>query len=168
MIVSIIKGDISEVKADALVNAANNELWMGLGVAGALKHKGGKEIETEAMSKGPIKPGEAIETSAGKLDAKYVIHAAGMRSDGYITEDYLRNSVLNSLLLAEKLKLESIAFPAIGTGVAGFSEEECARIMAEIVASFKPKYLQEVKIVLFSEDTYKKFLIIFGDERIEV
>ncbi|MBK5112440.1 MAG: macro domain-containing protein [Candidatus Heimdallarchaeota archaeon] len=168
MIVSIIKGDISEVKADALVNAANNELWMGLGVAGALKRKGGKEIETEAMSKGPIKPGEAIETSAGKLDAKYVIHAAGMRSDGYITEDYLRNSVLNSLLLAEKLKLESIAFPAIGTGVAGFSEEECARIMAEIVASFKPKYLQEVKIVLFSEDTYKKFLIIFGDERIEV
>ncbi len=163
-----MKGDITEVKADALVNAANNELWMGLGVAGALKRKGGKEIETEAMSKGPIKPGEAIETTAGKLDAKYVIHAAGMRSDGFITEDFLRNSILNSLLLAEKLELNSIAFPAIGTGVAGFPEEDCARIMAEVISNFKSKKLQEVKLVLFGEDTYQKFLAVFGKEKIEV
>jgi len=168
MIVSIIQGDITEIKADALVNAANNELWMGLGVAGALKRKGGKEIETEAMSKGPIKPGEAIETTAGKLEAKYVIHAAGMRSDGFITKDFLKNSVLNSLKLAEKLELDSIAFPAIGTGIAGFPEEDCAKIMKEVILNFKSNYLQEVKIVLYSDETYKKFLQIFGKEKIEV
>ena len=168
MIISIVQGDITEIKADALVNAANNELWMGLGVAGALKRKGGKEIETEAMSKGPIKPGEAIETTAGKLEAKYVIHAAGMRSDGYITKEILENSILNSLKIAEKLELRSIAFPAIGTGVAGFPEAECAKIMAEVILNFKSNYLQEVKIVLYSEETYKKFLQTFGKEKIEV
>ncbi len=168
MIVSIEQGDITEIKADALVNAANNELWMGLGVAGALKRKGGKEIETEAMSKGPIKPGEAIETTAGKLEAKYVIHAAGMRSDGFITKETLKNSVLNSLKIAEKLELSSIAFPAIGTGVAGFPEKDCAKIMAEVILNFKSNCIEEVKIVLYSEETYKKFLQIFGKEKIEV
>ncbi len=168
MIITIIQGDITTIKADALVNAANNELWMGLGVAGALKRKGGKEIETEAMSKGPIEPGEAIETSAGKLDTKYIIHAAGMRSDGYITEEILRNSIHNSLILAEKLELKSIAFPAIGTGVAGFPEEECAKIMFDVFSKFKNVNLQEVKLVLFGEDTYQTFLTIFGNDKIEV
>ena len=168
MIISIVQGDITEIKADALVNAANNELWMGLGVAGALKRKGGKEIETEAMSKGPISPGEASETTAGKLAAKYVIHAVGMRSDGNITKDFLRNSILNSLKIAERLELDSIAFPAIGTGIAGFPEEDCAKIMAEVILNFKSNCIEEVKIVLYSEETYKKFLQIFGKEKIEV
>jgi len=168
MIISIIKGDITTIKADALVNAANNELWMGLGVAGALKRKGGQEIEIEAMSKGPIEPGEAIETSAGKLDAKYIIHAAGMRSDGFISEEILRNSIQNSLNLAEKLGLKSIAFPAIGTGVAGFPEEECAKIMLEILSNFKAENIQTVKLVLFGEDTYQKFLAVFGNKNVEV
>ncbi|NHJ84351.1 MAG: hypothetical protein FK734_02750, partial [Asgard group archaeon] len=123
MLIKLLQGDITAIVADAIVNAANNELWMGSGVAGAIKRKGGIIIEQEAIAKGPIKHGAAVETSAGKLTAKYVIHAAGMRGDGYINADSLEQSIRNSLILAEKLNLQSIAFPAIGTGVAGFPIE---------------------------------------------
>ena len=116
MALKIIQGDITEIKVDAIVNAANNELWMGAGVAGAIKRKGGINIESEAIKKGPIALGEAIETSAGKLKAKYVIHAASMRSDGFVSNESIKKSIENSLKLAEKLDLTSIAFPAIGTG----------------------------------------------------
>ncbi len=157
MKIQILKGDITKIVADAIVNAANNELWMGAGVAGAIKRKGGIAIEEEAMKKGPIKHGEAIETTAGNLDAKYVIHAAGMRSDGYITEESLRKSVQNSLQLAEDLELKSIAFPAIGTGVAGFSPKECAKIMLKTIADFSFSFVEEIKIVLFDDDMFKLF-----------
>ena len=80
-IISILQGDITAVEADAIVNAANNRLWMGGGVAGAIKRKGGKSIEDEAVRLGPIPIGEAVATTAGNLNAKYVIHAAGMGTD---------------------------------------------------------------------------------------
>jgi len=129
--IKLIQGDITDQEVDAIVNAANNHLWMGAGVAGAIKRKGGNQIEDEAMKKGPIPIDEAIVTSAGKLKAKYVIHAAVMGQDLITNEEYIKNATLNSLKRAEELKIKSIAFPAFGTGVGGFPLDRCAQIMLD-------------------------------------
>jgi O-acetyl-ADP-ribose deacetylase (regulator of RNase III) len=154
--IKLIKGDITDQETDAIVNAANNELWMGAGVAGAIKRKGGKEIEDEAMKKGPIPIGEAVTTKAGKLKAKYVIHAAVMGQDLTTNEEYIKNATQNSLKKAEELKIKSIAFPAFGTGVGGFPIDKCAQIMLDQVKDFskKTKYLKEVVFVLFDKRNY--------------
>lgn len=154
--IRLIQGDITEQEVDAIVNAANNHLWMGAGVAGAIKRKGGNEIEKEAMSKGPIPVGEVVVTRAGKLKAKYVIHATVMGQDLTTNEEHIRNATLNSLKKAEELKIKSIAFPAFGTGVGGFPIDECARIMLDEVKEFskKTKYLKEVLFVLFDKKSY--------------
>ena len=154
--IRVLQGDITEVEADAIVNAANDHLWMGVGVAGAIKRKGGKEIEDEAMKQAPIPIGEAVVTSAGKLKTKYVIHAAVMGQDLISSEDYIRVATLNSLKMAEKLKIESIAFPAFGTGVGGFPVDSCARIMIDQVKDFSKntKFLKEVLFVLFDKKSY--------------
>jgi len=154
--IRLIQGDITEQEVDAVVNAANNHLWMGAGVAGAIKRKGGTEIEKEAMKKGPIPIGETVVTNAGSLKAKYVIHAAVMGQDLVAKEEYIRNATLNSLKRADELKIKSIAFPAFGTGVGGFSADECARIMLDEVKDFskKTKYLKEVLFVLFNKKSY--------------
>jgi O-acetyl-ADP-ribose deacetylase (regulator of RNase III) len=151
-----IQGDITEQEVDAVVNAANDHLWMGAGVAGAIKRKGGTEIEKEAMDKGPIPVGEAVVTSAGNLKAKYVIHAAIMGQDLRTSEEYIKNATINSLKRAEELRIGSIAFPAFGTGVGGFSIDECARIMLDAVRDFikRAKYLDEVRFVLFDQTSY--------------
>ena len=166
--IKLEQGDITDAQTDAIVNAANNELWMGAGVAGAIKRKGGQEIEKDAMSKGPIEHGGAIESIAGRLAAKYVIHAAGMRSDGYIDRKSLQSSIEKSLTVAENLQLESIAFPAIGTGIAGFPAEECAEIMLQVFRTFNYKTVKEVILVLYSENIYNIFLKIAGNKEIEL
>ncbi len=154
--VQVIQGDITEQDMDAIVNAANDHLWMGAGVAGAIKTKGGTEIEKEAMSKAPIPIGETVITKAGRLTAKYVIHAAVMGQDLATKKEYIREATLNSLERAEELKIGSIAFPAFGTGVGKFPVEECARIMLAVVKAFstKAEYLEEVRFVLFDEKSY--------------
>lgn len=154
--ISVIQDDITEQETDAIVNAANNHLWMGAGVAGAIKRKGGIDIEKEAMSKGPIPVGEAVVTKAGKLKAKYLIHAAVMGQDLVPNKEYIRNATLSSLKRAEELKIKSIAFPAFGTGVGGFPVDECARIMLDEVKDFSKKatYLEEVRFVLFDKKSY--------------
>ena len=124
--IEIIEGDITTVSADALVNAANNHLWMGAGVAGAIKKAGGREIEEEAVKKGPIPVGEVVVTGAGRLPVKYIIHAAVMGQDLQTGAEIIEQATRNSLRKADELGLKSIAFPALGTGVGGFSLEECA------------------------------------------
>jgi len=154
--IKVIQGDVTDSEVDAIVNAANNHLWMGAGVAGAIKRKGGKEIEDEAMKKGPIPIGEVVVTSAGKLKAKYVIHAAVMGQDLVTNEEYIKNATQNSLKRAEELEIESIAFPAFGTGVGGFPMDKCARIMLDQAKDFskKTKHLKEVLFVLFDKKSY--------------
>ena len=142
-------GDITDLSTDAIVNAANNHLVMGSGVAGAIKKKGGQIIEDEAVRKGPIPIGEAVWTTGGKLKAKYVIHAAGMGQDLRTNAAYVKNSTLNSLKRADELKLTSIAFPAIGTGVGGFPTDECAKIMLDVVRNFVPQ-VENIKAVIFA------------------
>ena len=105
----VVKGDITQTDTDAIVNAANNEFWMGAGVAGAIKAAGGQVIEDEAVNKGPVMPGEAIYTCAGKLRFMYIIHAAVMGQDLRTTDKYIRQATIASLNIAEKLKLKSIA-----------------------------------------------------------
>jgi O-acetyl-ADP-ribose deacetylase (regulator of RNase III)/ADP-ribose pyrophosphatase YjhB (NUDIX family) len=159
--VKIVQGDITELKVDAIVNAANNKLVMGGGVAGAIKKKGGKIIEDEAVSKGPIKIGESVATSAGSLPAKYVIHAATMGMDFATDEVKIRQSCASSFDVAEKLKLKSIAFPALGCGVGGFSYLAAAKIMAQEVFTHLRKTpdstLREIVFCLYGREAYKIF-----------
>jgi O-acetyl-ADP-ribose deacetylase len=96
-LLEVIHGDITECSVDAVVNAANNYLWMGAGVAGAIKRKGGQVIEDEAVRQGPIPVGEAIVTSAGALKARYVIHAAAMGQDLVTNAEMIRQATINSL-----------------------------------------------------------------------
>lgn len=156
------QGDITDLKTDAIVNAANDHLWMGSGVAGAIKAKGGVEIEKEAIAKGPIQIGEAIVTTAGNLKAKYVIHAAVMGQDLQTNEKYIRDATLNSLKRAEELNLSSIAFPALGTGVGGFPIDKCADLMISTTVGFfrDNQHVKEVHFALFRKNDFDVFTLV--------
>ena len=157
--IEVRQGDITEADTEAVVNAANNHLWMGSGVAGAIKRKGGDEIEKDAMAKGPIEVGEAVESTAGRLPFKYVIHAAGMGQDLRTDEDIVYRVTKNSILLADRLGLKSLAFPAIGTGVGGFPLNVCARVMIRAAKelSNELKSIERIQFVLFDDEGYKAF-----------
>jgi O-acetyl-ADP-ribose deacetylase (regulator of RNase III) len=159
MEIEIQVGDITQLDCDALVNAANNHFWMGGGVAGALKRAGGQEIETEAIQKGPVPVGEAVVTRAGKLKAKYIIHAAVMGQDLQTDAEKIRVATRNSLRRADGLGLKSIAFPALGTGVGGFPLDECARVMiSEVRQQAREKTsLEKVVLVLFNPSAAEVF-----------
>ncbi len=155
----IIKADITELSCDAIVNAANNKLLMGGGVAGVIRKKGGQEIEDEAVKKGPIEIGAAIATGAGRLKAKYVIHAATMGMDFKTDEHKIRQACANALKCAETLQLESIVFPALGCGVGGFPLIGAAKIMAqEILKHFRnPSTIKSVILCLYDDEAYGVF-----------
>jgi|WetSurMetagenome_2_1015567.scaffolds.fasta_scaffold25200_4 O-acetyl-ADP-ribose deacetylase len=159
MKVKIYQGDITAAATDAIVNAANNELWMGSGVAGAIKHKGGQIVEDEAMALGPVEIGEAVYTTAGNLPHTYVIHAAGMGQDLKTNEEYVYQATLSSLELAEDLGISTIAFPAIGAGVGGLSIVACARAMRKALDEFTPdaEALTEVHFVIFGAAETEQF-----------
>jgi O-acetyl-ADP-ribose deacetylase (regulator of RNase III) len=125
----IQQGDLTEMDTDAIVNAANNDLILGGGVAGAIRRKGGEEIQRECNEIGTIPVGYAAITTGGKLKARFVIHAASMQLGGRTSADALRSSTAHCLRIAKERGLKSIAFPAVGTGIAGFPLEECAKIM---------------------------------------
>jgi O-acetyl-ADP-ribose deacetylase (regulator of RNase III) len=148
----IQQGDITEMDVDAIVNAANNDLILGAGVAGAIYRKGGESIQQECNEIGSIPVGYAAITGAGKLKSRFVIHAASMGLGGVrTTAKTLRTSTAHSLRLAAERKLKSIAFPAIGTGVSGFPLDECAQIMlTEAIQHLKGETsLESVYFVLF-------------------
>jgi O-acetyl-ADP-ribose deacetylase len=157
----VVQGDITECAVEAIVNAANNHLWMGAGVAGAIKRKGGPEIEVEAVRQGPIPVGEAIVTGGGALKARYVIHAAAMGQDLTTSADLIREATVNSLKRATELSIESVAFPALGTGVGGFPVDEAARVMVEATYTYlhdTPQgSLKRVVFVLFTPDVLRAF-----------
>lgn len=158
-VIEIVSGDISNQDTDAVVNAANNHLWMGSGVAGALKRKGGQEIEDEAVSKGPIPVGEAVATAGGKLAARYVIHAAAMGQDLRTDEEKIRAATKNCLLRAEELGLKSISFPSLGTGVGGFPLEDAARVMLGVAIEHAKgdTCLKLIRFVLWGEEAYNAY-----------
>ena len=153
------KGDITDMAVDAIVNAANNDLILGAGVAGAIRRKGGPRIEEECERIGPIALGGSAVTTGGNLKALYVIHAASMKLGGRTTADSLRLAVRSALLRAEEKAIRSIAFPAIGTGVAGFPLEECARVMLkEVLEHLKSRSsLEKIYFVLYDDAALKTF-----------
>ncbi len=157
--VEILQADITSLEVDAIVNAANNHLILGAGVAGAIRKKGGPSIQEECNRIGPIKIGEAAITGAGNLPAKHVIHAASM-GDEPVSERSLRDSVKNSLLRGEEAGISSIAFPAIGTGVGGFPIKRCAEIMLELARQHleeKGRSINHIIFALFGESDKKAF-----------
>jgi O-acetyl-ADP-ribose deacetylase (regulator of RNase III) len=151
------EGDIAVVEADALANAANDHLWMGAGVAGALKRAGGEEIEREAMAQGPIEVGTAIVTTAGDLRARYVVHGAVMGQNLRTNAELVRRTTRSCLGLADKLGCRSLALPAFGTGVGGFPLAECSRLMVAEARSFEPQSLELVIFAVFGRDAYEAF-----------
>ena len=173
MRIEIVQGDITQQPGIvAIVNAANTDLMMGAGVAGAIARRGGPEIGRESQSKGPVKLGESAVTGAGRLPNKYVIHAAAM---GYRPEDsrvpkrqgssssaaIIAAATRNSLLRAEELGLTSIAFPALATGVAAFPVDECADTMIGAVKKYERQNPQSairlVRFVLFAQEDFQTF-----------
>lgn len=148
----IQQGDLTEMDVDAIVNAANNDLILGAGVAGAIYRKGGESIQKECNEIGSIPVGYAAITGGGKLKARYVIHAASMGLGGVATTaKTLRTSTAHSLRIAAERKLKTIAFPAVGTGVSGFPMDECAQIMlSEAIQHLKSgTSLETIYFVLF-------------------
>jgi O-acetyl-ADP-ribose deacetylase (regulator of RNase III) len=155
--ISIVEGDITALEVDAIANAANNHLWMGSGVAGAIKRAGGEEIEREAVQLGPIEVGDAVATSAGRLPARWVIHGAVMGQDLQTNADLVRRTTESCLRAADELGAESIALPAFGTGVGGFPLEECARIMVEAAGVHEPSSLKRIVFAVFGPDAKAAF-----------
>lgn len=158
--IKILQADITELKVDAIVNAANNKLVMGGGVAGAIKRKGGRIIEDEAVKIGPIKIGDAVFTLAGNLPCKYVIHAATMGIDFKTDEIKIRDASKNALKVADQLKISSLAFPALGCGVGGFPHLASAKIMAQEVFRHLRETksgLKEIIFCLYDKEAYEIF-----------
>jgi len=155
----LAKGDITDLEVDAIVNAANERLKLGGGVAGAILRKGGREIQEECDRIGYCPVGEAVVTGAGKLRAKYVIHAVGPRYGEGDEDNKLRSATLNSLKRAEEKGLRSIAFPAISTGIFGFPRDRCADVMLKtIIEHLKGSTgLREVVMCLYDDETYRIF-----------
>jgi O-acetyl-ADP-ribose deacetylase len=153
----VVDGDIAALEVDAVANAANDRLWMGAGVAGALKRAGGEEIEREAMKRAPIPLGEAVATTAGRLPARWVIHGAVMGQDLRTDADLIRRTTASCLRLADDLGARSLALPAFGTGVGGFPLENCARLMVAAARAHEPQSLERVVFAVFGEDASRAF-----------
>jgi len=154
-------GDLTKEKADALVNAANNIGWMGGGVAGALRKAGGKEIEDEAVAKGPVTVGEAWVTGAGSLEASYVIHAAVMEMDFNTDFDKIYRSAGETFKRADELGVKSLAMPAFGTGVGRFPPGKAAEAMLEALRDHiadSGTSVKKLTFVLYNGDIYNEFV----------
>jgi O-acetyl-ADP-ribose deacetylase (regulator of RNase III) len=153
----LVEGDITALDVDAIANAANNALWMGAGVAGAIKRAGGEEIEREAVAKAPIEVGDAVATGAGRLKAKHVVHGAVMGQDLRTSAELIKRTTKRCLEVADELGARSLALPAFGTGVGGFPLEQCARIMVEAVRGQEPRSLERIVFAVYGEDARRAF-----------
>jgi len=150
LIVDVIEGDITEADTDAIANAANNHLWMGSGVAGAIKHNGGEQIEREAVARGPIEVGSAIATTAGDLPHEYVIHGAVMGQDLETSAELISGTTESCLDRADELGLSSVALPAFGGAIDRFTERR--------------KRLERVALVLFGREAFDAFAMVAGEK----
>jgi O-acetyl-ADP-ribose deacetylase len=156
--ISVNLGDITEVEADAIVNAANSELILGGGVAGAIGRKGGPTIQAECDKIGPVKLGNVAVTGAGNLKARYVIHAASMDMGGRATPESLRSAVRNTFAAAEEKGIKSIALPAVGAGIGGLPMRRCAEVMMdEARRTLHRNKIDKVAFVLFDKAAFDAF-----------
>jgi O-acetyl-ADP-ribose deacetylase (regulator of RNase III) len=157
MNLEVVEGDITQLDVDAIANAANNELWMGAGVAGAIKRAGGAEIEREAMALGPVEVGSAVATSGGTLRAGHVIHGAVMGQDLQTTPELIGRTTTSCLQVADGLGVRSLALPAFGTGVGAVPVDECARVMVDAIRAFEPSSLERVVVAVYGDKALAAF-----------
>jgi O-acetyl-ADP-ribose deacetylase len=172
--IELAKGDITGLRVDAIVNAANTQLILGSGVAGAIRSRGGPSIQQECNKLAPINTGEAVITGGGNLLAKWVIHSAGPIYHQYTPEkakELLEDAVLNSLNFIREKNLKSIALPAISAGVYGFPARKCAEIMMNACFKYIEKYsdpestiLVKIILCLYGQDMYDIFNEAFEKE----
>jgi O-acetyl-ADP-ribose deacetylase len=153
----IVEGDITALEVDAIANAANDHLWMGAGVAGAIKRAGGEEIEREAVAKGPIPLGSAVATTAGRLNARWVVHGAVMGQDLRTSADLVERTTRSCLEVADELGCASLGLPAFGTGVGGFPLAECAAIMVRVARAHEAGSLRRVIFGVFGDEARRAF-----------
>lgn len=158
-VLELVQGDITEQPTDAIVNAANTALQMGGGVAGAIRRRGGPRIQEECNRVGGTYVGGAVITTGGNLKAEHVIHAVGPIHGVDHEDDLLKDATLNSLKLADKHGLKSIAFPAISTGIYGFPKDRCAVIMLSTTVAYLdgPTGLEKVVFCLYDKETLQIF-----------
>jgi len=163
--IEIRQGDLTDMDVDAIVNAANNDLKLGGGVAGAVRRKGGPQIQEECDKVGTIPVGGAAITSGGNLKARHVIHAASMELGGRTSALALRSSTAHSLRIAAQNGLKTIAFPAVGTGIAGFPLRECAELMLRETAKHlaQDTSVEKIYFVLFDQQALKTFEQAFSE-----
>jgi len=157
--IKLVQGDITELDTDVIVNAANSQLILGGGVAGAIRRKGGPKIQEECNKIGGTFVGGAVITSGGNLKAKYVIHAVGPRMGEGNEDQKLKNATINSLKLMDEYGLKTIAFPAISTGIFGYPIERCARLMISSVKEYvsATTSIEEVIFCLYTDSDFKIF-----------
>jgi len=157
--VELVKGDITELNTDAIVNAANSKLQHGAGVAGAIVNKGGYVIQRESDKLRFCPVGNAVITTAGKLKTKYVIHAVGPVNGEGNEDAKLKSATISALKLADRHQLKSIAFPAISTGTFGFPKDKCANIMLNAVVEYanEDTGLEKVVFCLYDDKTFRIF-----------
>lgn len=158
-VLELLDGDITEMQTGAIVNAANPQLILGGGVAGAIRRKGGPKIQEECSKIGGTFVGEAVKTTGGNLKAKYVIHAVGPKMGEGNEDEKLKNATINSLKLADENNIKSISFPAISTGIFGFPIERCAKIMLRTTIDYLKGQtsLEKVIFCLFGQNSYEVF-----------
>ena len=163
------EGDITAQEVDAIVNAANSDLVLGSGVAGAIADRGGSSIAEECRALGPIEVGAAAVTGAGELPARFVIHAAGMPLGGRASEESVRASLRAALALADREGCRTLACPAIGAGVGGLSMQTCAEICLDEAQRFIEAggQLEEIRFVLFGEPAFRLFEMVNDAAKVE-
>jgi len=157
MEIEVRQADVTKLEVDAIANAANTGLMHGGGVAGAISRAGGPEIQRESSEKAPIGLGEAVETSAGRLPSRYVIHAATMELGGPTSAAIIERATESTLAKADELGCRSLALVAFGTGVGGFPLDEAARLMVGAVRRHEPASLQRVIFAVHGENAEQAF-----------
>jgi O-acetyl-ADP-ribose deacetylase (regulator of RNase III) len=164
--IELWNGDICDLEVDAIVNAANVSLWMSTGVGGAIKRAGGDQIEFAAVRQAPVELGDAIVTPAGSLAARYVIHAVSLGSDRRTDAGAIERATRSAFALAERLGVESIAFPALGTGVGGFPLEDAAQIMVRTIHDemSRARAVSQVVLALRGGAAYRAFEVALTAE----
>jgi O-acetyl-ADP-ribose deacetylase (regulator of RNase III) len=169
-LLQIVQGDITQENVDAIVNAANENLKHGGGVAGAISRRGGPAIQKQSdqwiKEHGPVSHAEPAYTGAGEIPARYVIHAVGPVWGSGDEDAKLADAVSGSLALADQLDLSSISFPAISTGIFGFPKDQAARVMYSAMRKYFEQHpgsgLQRVRLTLYDQPTLNTFLEIWG------
>jgi len=170
--ITIVEGDLTEQPVDAIVNAANNDLVLGSGVAGAIAKRGGPSIAAECAERGPIGVGEAAITGGGLLPARFVIHAAGMSLGGRATAESVERALWASLECAARAQVRTLAVPAIGAGVGGLALQRCAEISLACARRFAEEKesttsLAEIRFVLLGEPSYRVFEMVNDAAKVE-